>query len=307
MGVVKAGWRSYWTLVVAVPCAAVFVVGAGAASTSRQAQTGALQTKENAVTTSVSAAVTAVPRTANSAAGTVQLRVAIPWNSFPADRCPAGLPATVLCDMHPGGPVVTQGLGFVNQAYTYPVETLPARCLAGMFNLHPYAARLIVRDKGELALALAGVETCLEGPPVDTVLSPTQGFSVTGGTGVFAGASGSGQVSRMNIRRESSGQGAGTDVWEGSITAPNLDLDLTPPTITGARAKVVRAPRTAKRVAVRYRVVARDDVDGALAVTCTPRSGSLFRVGRRTVVRCSATDKSANTTSASFTITIKRR
>jgi len=182
----------------------------------------------------------------------------------------------------------------------------PAGCSLGMFRIHPYTARLTVRDKGEITLALGGVDSCLEGPPVDTVLSPTQAFTVTGGTGVFAGATGSGQVSRTNIRRVS-GHGAGTDVWEGSITAPNLEVDLTPPTIIGATAKVVRAARAAKRVAVRYRVVAKDDVDGAIAVTCTPRSGSLFRVGRRTVVRCSATDKSANTTSASFAVTVKRR
>ena len=267
--------------------------------------------KQAAVTSVIGAAVAVaaifVPLAAASSAGTVQLRVAIPWSSVPLDRCPGGLPATVICDGHPGAPVVVQGLGFVNQAYTYPHDGQPAGCPAGTYKILPYSARLTVRDKGELTLALGGVESCLEGPPVDTVLSPTQAFTVTGGTGVFTGASGSGQVSRTNIRREVSGQGAATDVWEGSISAPNLELDLTPPTITGATAKVVRAPRAAKRVTVRYHVVARDDVDGALVATCTPRSGSLFRVGRRTVVRCSATDKSANTTSASFAVTVKRR
>lgn len=267
--------------------------------------------KATRVTLGISMAVVAaaifVPLTAGSAAGTVQLRVAIPWSGVPVVPCPGDLPATIACYGHPGAPVVVQGLGFVNQAYTYPVDMAPAGCSTGTFRIRPYTARLTVRDKGELTVALGGVDSCLEGPPVDTVLSPTQAFTVTGGTGVFAGAMGSGQVSRTNIRRESSGHGAGTDVWEGSITAPNLEVDLTPPTIIGATAKVVRAARAAKRVAVRYRVVAKDDVDGAIAVTCTPRSGSLFRVGRRTVVRCSATDKSANTTSASFAVTVKRR
>ena len=57
---------------------------------------------------------------------------------------------------------------------------------------------------------------------------------------------------------------------------------------------------------VRYRLAATDNVDGAVAVACQPRSGSLFTVGRKTVVRCSATDKSANTMRASFTVTVKR-
>ena len=259
------------------------------------------------ISAAAAAAMILVPLTAGSTAGTIQLRVAIPWSGVPVIPCPGGLPATVGCYAHPGAPVVVQGLGFVNQAYTYPVDMQPAGCPAGMFKIRPYTARLTVRDKGELNLALGGVDSCLEGPPVDTVLSPTQAFTVTGGTGVFAGVSGSGQVSRTEIRREISGHGAGTDIWEGSITAPNLELDVTPPTITGATPRVVRAPRTAKRVVVRYRVAARDDVDGAIPVACKPRSGSLFRVGRRTMVHCAATDKSANTTSARFAVTVRRR
>jgi len=53
-------------------------------------------------------------------------------------------------------------------------------------------------------------------------------------------------------------------------------------------------------------VAAHDDVDGTVPVTCAPRSGSFFPVGR-TRVRCAATDKSANTATASFTVTVRRR
>ena len=257
--------------------------------------------------TSVAIASIFAPLTTGGTTGTVQLRVAIPWSGVPVLPCPGSFVGTVGCYAHPGTPVAVQGLGFVNQAYTYPVDLQPDGCPFGRLKIRPYTARLTVRDKGELTLALGGVDSCLEGPPADTVLSPTQAFTVTGGTGVFGGASGSGQVRRTNIRRETSGHGAGTDVWEGSITAPNLELDLTAPTITGAMSKVVRAPRAARRVVVRYPVTARDGVDGTLPVVCKPRSGSLFRVGRRTVVRCSATDKSANTTTASFVVTVRRR
>jgi hypothetical protein len=56
----------------------------------------------------------------------------------------------------------------------------------------------------------------------------------------------------------------------------------------------------------RYAVTARDAVDGALPVLCEPQSRSFFAVGR-TTVGCAATDASANTGRAPFTITVRRR
>jgi hypothetical protein len=88
---------------------------------------------------------------------------------------------------------------------------------------------------------------------------------------------------------------AGHDTWSGTLVVPGFEFDLVPPTITGAADTRVRAPRKAQRIRVRYHVSARDDVDGAVPVACKPKSGSFFRVGRRTIVRCSATDTSANT------------
>ena len=75
----------------------------------------------------------------------------------------------------------------------------------------------------------------------------------------------------------------------------------------GAANKLVRAPRNARRIRVRYTVSASDGVDGAVLVACQPKSGSFFRVGRRTVVRCSATDTSANIQTAHFAITVRSR
>ena len=76
-------------------------------------------------------------------------------------------------------------------------------------------------------------------------------------------------------------------------------------TIDGARARTVRVPRSGKRVRVRYVVRANDTVDGALPVTCDPRSGSLFMLGRTTVA-CEAVDSSGNTGRARFTVTVRR-
>jgi len=50
----------------------------------------------------------------------------------------------------------------------------------------------------------------------------------------------------------------------------------------------------------------RGHVDGAVAVSCRPASGSRFKIGR-TNVTCSAADKTGNTATARFTVTVKRK
>ena len=162
----------------------------------------------------------------------------------------------------------------MSQSYVYPVEVEPGSACPAGFHVLGYPARLMVRGKGELSLSVGPAEGCLQGPPTDTVLGPTQPFTITGGTGVYAGASGSGVVRRAEIFRQSSGHGAGTDIWEGTLVVPNREFDLQPPSIARAGAKVVRAPRKVKSVVVRYQLAATDNVDGTVPVACQPRSGS---------------------------------
>ena len=71
-----------------------------------------------------------------------------------------------------------------------------------------------------------------------------------------------------------------------------------------AYSKTVRASAGAKRVRVTYSVTARDAVDGVVAAPCDPRSRSFFKRGR-TAVTCRASDKSANTASARFVVTVR--
>ncbi len=59
------------------------------------------------------------------------------------------------------------------------------------------------------------------------------------------------------------------------------------------------------RVRVRFTVTAKDAASRAVPVTCTPRSGSLFKRGR-TEVTCSATDANGNTATATFAVAVKR-
>jgi hypothetical protein len=119
---------------------------------------------------------------------------------------------------------------------------------------------------------------------------------------LYAGASGGGTLTGLS----NGPSGTGLDNWTGTLVVPDLQFDLTPPTINGAVDKKVRVARRAKRVRVTYAVTAQDDVDNLVPVTCSPRSGTAFAVGR-TRVTCSATDTSGNSSTASFTVIVTRR
>ena len=93
---------------------------------------------------------------------------------------------------------------------------------------------------------------------------------------------------------------------QGTLVVPGLQFDLAAPTINGAVDKKVRVALRAKVVRVTYAVTAQDVVDGVVPVRCLPRSGSPFDVGR-TIVTCSATDMSGNTSSARFIVSVVRR
>lgn len=54
---------------------------------------------------------------------------------------------------------------------------------------------------------------------------------------------------------------------------------------------------------VTFSVSATDDKDGPIISTCSPKSGTTFVIGK-TIVTCTATDKTGNTTTKSFTVTV---
>ena len=175
-----------------------------------------------------------------------------------------------------------------------------ANCGPASLRFLPSTARFTVSGKGAIDVQVNGA--CMPfNPPTPVIGDET--FTVTGGSGKFVGASGAGTIHHLSHGPGSPGQ----DTWSGTLVVPGFEFDLTPPTITGAADTRVRAPRNTQRIRVRYHVSAHDDVDGAVPVACRPKSGSLFPVGRRTVVRCSATDTSANTQTAQFAITVRPR
>lgn len=173
----------------------------------------------------------------------------------------------------------------------------PPTCPVGVGKPLATTGHLVVAGRGLIHFALADGARCIDQEPLR---NEPQDFTITGGTGTYDGASGSGRLERTVSA------GLGTERWIGTLVVPGLEFDLTPPTLSGTRSKTVRASKGAKRVRVTYNVTARDAVDGRAPVTCVPRSGSRFPIGR-TVVRCSATDSSANTSTARFIVTVRPR
>jgi hypothetical protein len=230
-------------------------------------------------------------------AGTLTLKAELVVTYPPAD-CPAGTPNSLECFARTGrGPI--RGLGSVSESYPYFVESSSAGCAADQVRVLPATVRFGVADKGEIELHLGG-SGCLDRVPPNPVRG-AETFTVTGGSGRYAGASGGG-----TITHESNGPPAwrGRDTWTGTLTVPGLDFDVTPPRLTGAANKTVRAKKGAKSSRVTFRVTARDDRDGQLPVTCAPKSGSRFKAGR-TRVTCEATDSSANTARSTFVVAVR--
>jgi hypothetical protein len=252
----------------------------------------------------VLAALAAVPYAAGGlvgvdrATGTLQLGATLRLESTRDSPCPPGTRAGVLCPARSGAGLV-RGLGRVTESYTYFADPMPPSCSTGLVKIYGYPVRWTVAGKGEIHFAVS--ETgCL---PDAEGFTADQSFTITGGSGRYAGASGAGQVDR-SLTQTATGA-VGPETWGGMLNVPGLEFDLTPPTIRGSRSKTVRAPRGTTRVRVRYTLTARDGVDASVPVTCKPASGSRFKIGRK-VVRCTATDTSANTATSTFPVTVRR-
>jgi HYR domain len=226
-----------------------------------------------------------------SVTATLEFRATLATSS-PAGPCPSGAPQDAECHARTAVARV-RGLGNITSSYTWFFAHGDCPAL----QVKPFATtgRLVVAQKGEIDFALADGARCVEQEPVR---NEPQQFTITGGTGIYQGASGQGTAVR------SLSGGRGVELWTGTLTVSGLEFDTTPPRIVGAVSKTVRAPAGAKRARVTYKVTARDAVDGLVAAACAPRSGSLFKRGR-TAVTCTATDESANATSARFVVTVR--
>ncbi|HET8873438.1 MAG TPA: HYR domain-containing protein [Gaiellaceae bacterium] len=223
--------------------------------------------------------------------------------------CPVGVPAQATWCIPWAGSGFVRGLGNVYVDYDWPGWLLgvgPPACPADLAKPLKTIGRLSVPGRGvTIFITFAEGARCLpfEGRWNELLLHEGKEFTITGGTGppAFAAASGRGTRERQFV------PGAlGTETWTGTLELPGFAFDVTAPKLHGAASKTVRAQRGAKSARVSFKVTAIDGVDGALPVSCHPRSGGRFPLGK-TIVRCAATDSSGNTATAGFTVTVKRR
>jgi hypothetical protein len=227
----------------------------------------------------------------SDATGAMQLQARL-VGTYHHTICPPGIqPLTGCFDNDAGG--IVPGLGDVRETSTLLTDAPTEACR----HWRSLDTLLTIPAKGRLRLTSAG-SSCLTPCPCGRML-----FTVTGGSGIYAGASGSGVV-----RVQADNGGAlprQVETWIGTLVVPGLTFDLTPPAITGASSRVVRAPRQARSARVRFAITATDAVDGSVAVGCLPRSDSRFPIGR-TRVTCWADDSSGNRATRSFVVRVKR-
>lgn len=226
-------------------------------------------------------------------------------------RCPPGGPPGLRGCFSVQGDATVPGLGVVR--YSRGMAIAASEDGSGTVCVHvligPVVMSVAGERNGEIDASIK-VDPACNGVPT--------GFVVTGGTGDFTGASGSGtfvpnivqsghwvDADDSTLEPEDVLNEWHSETWTGSLTLPK-ETDVTPPVISGADSRTVMAPRRGSHVPVHFRVTANDAVDGRVYVSCTPQSGSQFPMGR-TTVKCWAADTSWNTAHARFTITVKRR
>jgi hypothetical protein len=88
----------------------------------------------------------------------------------------------------------------------------------------------------------------------------------------------------------------------GSFTVV-VSVDVTPPVLT-LPANITAEATGPNGAIVTFTATANDNIDGAVPVTCTPASGSVFALGA-TTVQCTASDAHANIGHGSFTVTVR--
>jgi hypothetical protein len=96
-----------------------------------------------------------------------------------------------------------------------------------------------------------------------------------------------------------------TATAQGETATERFDVtvvDTSPPALTVPANKSLRT-RSRTGIPVFFTATALDTVDGTVAATCNPRSGSVFPAGTK-VVRCTAGDRRGNVATETFTVSV---
>jgi len=123
-----------------------------------------------------------------------------------------------------------------------------------------------------------------------------------GGSGGASAGGGGGGGGGSSLVAHDTGSVTTASQRDGQVQIRYAVEDHTAPVFTVQPGKPVEAT-SASGATVGYEASAIDDVDGAVAVACSPASGSVFRLGSTTVT-CRATDVSGNAAQTSFDVEV---
>jgi hypothetical protein len=163
---------------------------------------------------------------------------------------------------------------------------------------------VIVRDTVAPVIGAAAMTTAEATAATGAIVgyvTPSTADAVSGaGTAVCAPAAGSLfalGITTVNCTAYDAASNSATSTFTVTV------VDTTAPSIAAAGNVTADATGAAGGVAAYAAPAATDLVDGAVAVSCVPASGSLFAPGATTVT-CTASDSRGNAASSSFTVTI---
>lgn len=228
--------------------------------------------------------------------------LSLPGNKTEQATSPAGAIVTwsaTATDANPASPVVSCT---PSSGSTFPLGTTPVSCSAtdAAGNTATGSFNVTVRDTiapAVGAMSNVAMEATSSGTVV-TWTNPTATDAVSGSPAVScAPASGTAFAVGSTTVTCSATDGAGNT---GSSTFSVVISDTTKPSLVVPAEFSVQAtgPNGAE---VSFSPSATDLVDGAVAVVCTPASGTVLALGD-TTVQCSATDAKGNAATASFTV-----
>jgi hypothetical protein len=145
---------------------------------------------------------------ANAVAGTLALKAEVSVD-YPSAECPSGMSRLFECFVRNGNAIVP-GLGSLEESYAYVIENAPPGCTAppgsDPLRLPATTVRLTVTGKGEIHLHTGGTG-CLGRIPGGSLRS-SQPFTITGGSGLYAGASGGGTLTGLRSTKRSASPAA---------------------------------------------------------------------------------------------------
>lgn len=147
---------------------------------------------------------------ARSEVGSLTLSAALTFSGSPA-TCPPQAIGANECFQVAGNSVVP-GLGRVSESFVVTlVNNAPGCSNTSSYRVLGFPIRLNVAGKGAIDLAVADSAECLTVQGVQRLSRP---FTVTGGTGPYATATGGGMFVRNFIGAQ------GTDTWTGTLVVP---------------------------------------------------------------------------------------